>query len=301
MRLPPNTFSYEMRHASIVPDCDFNEREFEFAFNREFSNNFHSLLAVPPKLPGPRAEKLLGYDVEHRISQGGVTHSLFLQFKVPYLLTQRHKASADVFDYYECLPPRARRSFLYFPVYNDPASLQHARLVCLDVQLKHVWYIVPRFVTQAEFETHYSVGRVLQNSAGVRPTAIGHLTPGERHRVYFLPDGSHWVRKSEPSEISAEGVWVGGQRQPHPFSQQEGLTADFLESLLERLILAAQEAMKMAPPSAFGQRIRETSGEGPRRLRGWALVESLPRLDLGPAAKCIVLLNRVFHAGWVLW
>ncbi len=66
-----------------MPPIDFNEKEFESAFNSEMIRTFRNSLNGFPEMPTAYAESRLGYDAKYELFAGKEIASIYLQFKKP--------------------------------------------------------------------------------------------------------------------------------------------------------------------------------------------------------------------------
>ncbi len=153
-------------------NSQITEFSFGFALTREIVNlNPAGFLAAPvfPSLiqegnPGG------GYDVALDFGT-----FLFLQFKLSEYMIRNTAGQSDVIA-----PP-------YYRFWLMPASqsAQHAMLLDLEGSGEQVYYVAPKFWTQAQFNGAFTDSQVAFESVFIPPGAIGPVTDNEDHCVVF--------------------------------------------------------------------------------------------------------------------
>lgn len=283
-----------------MPDCDFYEREFEFAFNSEFTKRNAQSISAPSKLPGNYVESICGFDVEHRLELGGVKHSVYLQFKVPYLLTRSSKRSAIAYKYYSA-PPISRTKFLFFDLYERPGVGQHSRLLRLEGTNPNVWYVAPLYVRGSEFENAYRSNEVCSQCIWKHPSAIGPVSDSGKHRVYYLDDGTEMACDSEFRHIGDSDNIREGKLFVQPELMESDLTLDNLPGLCDSVQETARLVIKdlESEPSENDEVVRRRREWELERLRG--ILAHVDEVDLPATTKCVTLLTKIFNVSWAVW
>lgn len=244
-----------------MPECQFNEREFEAALNHELIGRWQPyLLGALPRLPSQFAEKALGYDAAYEFKSG---KRIFLQYKVAFAAIARTPTNRDLFDAWE--GPYLRAALLLEKKTRMPH--QHNLLVRLAASGEEVYYCAPLFHKLPALARHSQSKTLWANSLRAPLRGAPQLGRG-RHSFSYISSGSRWRLHSE---IGEERDAINGEADvplpaSRPFNRETfaGLLAQ-LRGLLE------------APPSV----------ETPKFIE-----------ELGPLAELDWLLCR--HLGTVL-
>ncbi len=155
----------------ILPE--FSEFTFGYAFTDNLVNRVLKDVKGVPIFPSLREEGKpgKGYDIE--IPRYAAP--LFLQFKLPQVITRRHGTVKHPLKapYYRM--HLMRRCF----------SSQHASLVQHANEGKGIFYVAPEFDSRDELNNFYEKGKVPLRSAFFDPKDIGLLEDDEAHHVAY--------------------------------------------------------------------------------------------------------------------
>lgn len=176
-------------------ECQFSEFSYGYAATREAEQLAGEVytLAGAPILPSLRDEARRGWDVSINTA---VEWSLFLQFKRPDYVSQRHPSS----------PTWAHANNPHYRVSIDANGNQHAQLHALEGQITaghivgEVLYSAPLYWRRDDFHARYDGGRVLEDSLLFAPREFA-LGSGKHHYVVVEETGAEIVL-SKPREPS---------------------------------------------------------------------------------------------------
>lgn len=179
-------------------DCDFSEFSYGYAAIREAEAELATIYrsAGAPVLPSLLQEEKLGWDAKLQF----VEYCLFMQFKRVEYVSRRHPAS----------PTWSHVGGPHYRFSIDTDGHQHDALVSLESALAtgadpgHIYYVVPGFHMQHEFDAAYSSGGVLERSHMVSPSEFPTLT-GKHHFVADLGGGVQLL--SEPRQPEGIAHW----------------------------------------------------------------------------------------------
>jgi hypothetical protein len=197
-----------------VPDCEFNEREFETAVNHELIATWQPyLIGGLPMQPSQFAEKARGYDAAYSFKFG---RRIFLQYKVAYAAAKRTGTNRDLFDAWG--GPYMRAELLL-----DKARVphQHNRLVRLAASGEDVYYCAPLFHELRALSLHARSSSVWLSSLHAPLKGAPALGHGP-HSLSYRASGLHWRLHSEIGEPrDASGAAEVFSRAVHrPFSPE---------------------------------------------------------------------------------
>lgn len=173
---------------------EFSERAFEFCFNAEFMKKNSSAVIGIPIIPSQRLERLRAFDVEFRLKQGNIQHSLFLQHKVSHFISNRGERNWDIYNIHG-------GPYYYFYLQRLDRSPQHNLLYNLRMSGEEVYYSAPMFYENSVFTQHFINGVVIDNSILIEPSSIGLISDLRRHKISYDPDGLQAFFHSEPKGI----------------------------------------------------------------------------------------------------
>ncbi|WP_084420198.1 hypothetical protein [Henriciella litoralis] len=208
---------------------DISEFSYGFALTNELVDRYGDLRFAPifPSLleegkPGG------GYDLQI----GGPTFPIFVQFKLSHKMMTRRAKEISRYKL-PIIPP-----FFRFSIMDSRHSKQHEMLLSLENAGNEVFYAAPRFHTHEELNAAFNKNSVSADSTFVRPSTIGHLTPGS-HTCAIDHSTIHIC--SEP--FSAEGLSVQDLRNSITGKLDENLLRfgpDLTEFLLDRYQRASE-------------------------------------------------------------
>jgi hypothetical protein len=217
---------------------EFSEFSYGYAVTEELINWHGVGLRAYPYFPNLREEATRGYDL--RLDRAGAP--LFLQFKLADGMQRR--SCVEIKKHSLPLTPVFYRMY----VMRSDKSPQHSLLINLEGAGAEVYYVTPRFHTSTEFSNLYFSRNVVQNSAFIRPSAIGALPDAKQHHVSYERGGSLAWFCSEPVLIK-EGTLDGSSLANNvldTLNQSKPLTTQ-LKSLLSK-ILRTLEERGITPP-----------------------------------------------------
>ena len=180
---------------------EFSEFSFGYALTESCMRHVREFRpdAPPPNFPTTHEEREVGYDVkmpwaDPRGAGDRVTGGcfLFLQFKLCQWITRKRAK--------ECKAKKLCPEFLRMPLMRQNRSLQHERLLAWDNGHREVYYAAPRYYKLVEFENVYRRGRMLAESAFIRPRDIGPIDC-RPHCVSFKPQACYGWLFSDPKEV----------------------------------------------------------------------------------------------------
>jgi hypothetical protein len=165
----------------------------EFSFGYALTENLMNGGLLPgvrgaPVFPSLYDEGKLegGYDVE--IPKRGAP--LFLQFKIPQVVTQKSKY----------FPPGFPLPYYRMHIMSSRYSLQHQSLLSHESRGRLVYYATPLFRTTADLNKHYDKKQVPAKSVFIRPSQIGALDDEDHHVAYANGVRVGW-RYSQPVQM----------------------------------------------------------------------------------------------------
>lgn len=173
-----------------------------------------------------------GYDVEIPLA----STPLFLQFKVPQILTRKSKKTPPSFD-----TP-------YYRMHVRPSgqSLQHQNLLIHERRHRLVYYVTPRFHTTAELNKAFLDRRMVEESVFIRPSQIGSLDDQDHFVAYDRLKTVGWLF-SEPHTIQ-------GSMDSHKFIEDLQLAVDravppasstaFFDTIAKEVIATYEESAR---------------------------------------------------------
>jgi hypothetical protein len=199
-----------------MPDCQFNEREFEAAVNHELIARLQPILVgALPTIPSQFEERSLGYDAAYNFTSG---KTLFLQYKVAYWALHRGGSNRDVYDAWA--EPYFRAEVLMDKKTNMPH--QHNLLVDLAAKGERVLYCAPLFHELTALAFHAGTKSLWVNSLRAPLRGLPKLGKG-RHSFSYPRGGDRWRVHSEVGDeidISA-GEDPRGYGSQRPFTREE--------------------------------------------------------------------------------
>lgn len=175
-----------------MPKAEFNESTYAQSVTAEIVDWLRNekTLSGKPVLPSLSDEADLGYDLSIPARWG----MLYIQYKLSEYMTRSHAREYRYIcaDYYR------------FTVKTDRTlngNIQHNALCALEGMMRKtnglVVYMAPCFITDADFDSFFLEGTVLDNSVYARPLHLGEVKEGSLHRYAYT--GLHDVRPfSEP-------------------------------------------------------------------------------------------------------
>lgn len=257
----------------------------EFSFGYAFTENLIRQAAAPPAgapfFPNLRQEARLGYDVHIDLP----TYPLYLQFKLPDLMTRNSAAEISQFSLLGIHVP-------FFPVSlpKRNVSSQHASLVRLEHAFPDsVFYASPAMTNMRSFNIAYRRGMVHFRSVMFSPADIGLLPDSKQHFISYTPEfGVAWLR-SEPREIRTLQFQFIQEKVQHSFE-------DPIFSTLEVAVRSIREALR---PLVSAQ-IWEADGAIRQRIRTarTAFPDPLDRDEVGyQTLEDLLLLREIARVG----
>lgn len=168
--------------------AEFSESSYSFAITHNIVEGMPGVSAVP-RFPSRWAEGQPrgGYDVEipRRLTP------LFLQYKVPSVLTRRSKL----------MPPGFRCPYYRMHLRTGHPN-QHGALLRHSRRGRLVFYAVPRFHEARRLNEYFQAGTVLGHSRFFRPNDIGRLDASDHFVAYHRQLRDWWVfSEPEPREM----------------------------------------------------------------------------------------------------
>lgn len=147
----------------------FSEFTFGYAFTENITRWLPDVDGVPlfPSL-SEEGKRGVGYDV--KIPRKSAP--LFLQYKIPQIVTRRSKL----------LPPGFSPPYFRMHLHRGDKSSQHQSLLQHSQGGHAVFYVCPRFTRLAELDTHYRARAVPQECLYIDPIDIGTLD----HQDHFV-------------------------------------------------------------------------------------------------------------------
>lgn len=212
--------------------AEFSEFSYGYAITEELIN-WHSVgLRAYPYFPTLREEAIVGYDL--KLDRPGAP--LFLQFKLADGMERR--SCSEIKKYHLALTPTFYRMY----VMRSDKSPQHSLLIALESSGAEVYYVTPRFHTSIEFSNLYFSRDVVQNSAFIRPGAIGPLPDTKQHHVSYERGGAHAWFCSEPVVIE-EGTLDGSSlaNKIHGNLEERRTLSEQLKPLLGKILKTLAE------------------------------------------------------------
>jgi hypothetical protein len=196
-----------------MPDCEFNEREFEAAVNYELIAAWRSyLVGGLPTQPSQFAEKALGYDAAYKFKRG---RRIFLQYKVAFSAERRTGTNVDLFNAWG--GPYLRADLLMDKKSREPH--QHNRLVALAASGEDVFYCAPLFHELSTLGAHAESKAVWRNSLQAPLKGAPMLSEGP-HSLSYPPTGVSWRLHSEIGEERDVAVDVFSRSVFRPFNRE---------------------------------------------------------------------------------
>ena len=173
---------------------EFSEREFEFCFNAEFIRKNASAVIGTPFIPSQRLEALLGFDVEFKLRQGNIQHSLFLQHKVSHFIQNQAGKNWGIYNFH--MGP-----YYYFYLEKLDRSRQHNLLHNLRQSGEEVYYSAPLFFERNVFTQHFVNEVVIDNSVFIDPSGVGLIMDLDLHKISYNQNGTQAAFHSEIKKI----------------------------------------------------------------------------------------------------
>lgn len=169
----------------------------EFSYGYALTENIiRSMVARPksaPFFPNLIQEAALGYDV--KIDRKSTP--IFLQFKLPELMV---RDTALELTKYGC--KNLKTPFFRITLMKDDISDQHNTLVDLETKFpKSVYYASACISKLSAFNYSYVHGKIVDDSAFMRPSAIGKITDGKRHFLSYMSGSKFAYFCSQPRDI----------------------------------------------------------------------------------------------------
>lgn len=170
--------------------AQFSEFSFGYALTDNLIHAGWPLGARAPYFPSLVSEGLSGgFDVKIPLRPV----ALYLQFKIPQLVSRRTKYKPPTFT-----PPYLRMHL------RTKRPNQHGLLLKWESRHRLVYYATPDFWQSSDLDYYYSERTVNQHTRFVRPSAIGNLDASRHHVAYQPGDANLWVC-SEPRRLEASG------------------------------------------------------------------------------------------------
>lgn len=214
----------------------FNEREFEFCFNAEFVRRHQTALAGALRMPSPRLENILGYDVQFRLRSGNFTRSLFIQHKVSTYASKRSGKNSEIWRCYH-------GPYFRFPIEKITRTQQHNLLVELAINGEDVYYCAPLFIEFTRLQTHFLQNQVLDYSLFFSPASMGRITDFKKHCVSYDPSGSFGFFHSDAKKIPELKNW----KQLINDTDSKRVDSEYATSLLTRLNKSVESVLEATP------------------------------------------------------
>jgi len=173
---------------------EFSEREFDFCFNTEFIRKNSSAVIGAPFIPSQRLERFLGFDIEFRLRQGNIQHSLFLQHKVSHFISNRGGRNWNIYNLHG-------GPYYYFYLERLDRSPQHNLLYNLQQSGEEVYYSAPLFYEENVLTQYFVNGIVIDNSVFIDPLGVGVIADFIQHRISYDQNGTQAAFHSNSKEI----------------------------------------------------------------------------------------------------
>jgi hypothetical protein len=219
-----------------------------------------------PFIPSQRLEALLGFDVEFRLKQGNIQHSLFLQHKVSSFVPNQAGKNWGIYNFHG-------GPYYYFYLEKLERSRQHNLLYHLRQSGEDAYYSAPLFFQRNNFVQHFVNNVVVDNSVFIDPYGVGLIADLDLHKISYNQKGTNAAFHSEIREI----------RKPLNFKVLSGKIEErkidemYLSKLLARLkkglIKVFQADVKL--PEKY--------------------------IDLPPVSQCIYLLRKYYKLQWIMF
>jgi hypothetical protein len=227
-----------------VPNCEFNEREFETAVNLELIAAWQPIIIGGlPIQPSQFEEKALGYDAAYNLKGVKRGRQIFLQYKTAYFAQTRTSTNVDLFDAWR--GPYLRADLLLDRRSREPH--QHNVLVKLAAKGQEVFYCAPLFHEAQVLSAHVNAKAVWSNSLQAPLMGAPTLSPG-RHSLSYPPRGASWRLHSEIGEEREAAVDVLSRAKRRSFSRQAFVElANEVLTLLDITEKVPKVAIKLGP------------------------------------------------------
>ncbi len=212
-------------------------------------------LAAAPVFPSLIAEGKAGGGWDVKIPMPGFM--VFLQFKLCDAMV-RYSAKET-----KETPPLAP-PILRMHVRPGKRSRQHAMLLQLEAAGEIVYYVAPRFWTEADFNRHYLANAIIANSVFIPPGDIGVLDD-EDHHISFAQNGADALLYSKPRRLPRP-LLDGFSVLAHLRDRARLVTPDAALRTVERMTSAARAAR--APRSVLAS-IERTANLPPLQRLGF--------------------------------
>jgi hypothetical protein len=269
-----------------MPDSEFSEFSFGFAFTQEVTSLCWESLTGAPVMPSLFDEgRGGGYDVA--VQLWGWT--LFAQFKRGFR-TERNTAREW---------PTYHQPYYRYDIYQPSRSTQHQALLNLEEAhvLNWVAYVSPVFSSTLQLNHLFLNRSILDNVRMIRPAEIGQLD-ADPHRITYCDRNDAPILHSEPIAIEAVSVrevrnllarrnWeqtgIGLEdRTPSRISQPYLLDNEYFVSLYQEILQAARDSEGSQPQVGLGDSLSSLSPFGRARIAARLLLGA--ELILLPAA-----------------
>ena len=194
-------------------DTEFDEGSYQANFLSELVTRYGSAVISAIRTPPPRLERDLGYDAEIKIELGARVTVVFLQFKVPEVVTTRR--DAECARYYGGVHYR-------FHLHRDRQARRNPRLPLyrqqnLLVRLRDLGhtavYASPRFHGEADLDFFFRQRGIREQSIFIDPVEIGAIYDRDSHHISYAVTGTRWAFHSEFVPKGAPPEWealIGG-------------------------------------------------------------------------------------------
>jgi hypothetical protein len=177
----------------MVQKPQFSERVFEFAFNAEYAQRHHAVLAACPYLPTQQDEKSLGFDVEFKIKKrGGAVTSIFLEHKIARRVDKRSASNAHFWD-------AVGGPYFAFPFDIDQYNLIRK---LATRRVRDIYYCAPLFTTRADIDNNFLNNRISSRSVWIDVALAGSVADQSTHSIVCGSGGGAFRFSSEGARVA---------------------------------------------------------------------------------------------------
>lgn len=277
---------------------DFNEREYEFAFNHEFATkNRNAIIAT--RFPNTREGHQLPYDIEFRMSNATTpfTHSIFLQHKIakyaprnpvnprkPYTINEKMEIDpAQQKSGIPAIDVARDKDYYFFKLHqasktkSNPRPVmyrQHNVLVKLRKLGEEIFYCVPLFNSNSKLDSFSKKFSIMDNCLWIDVEDLEYIRNRLTHHISYGPAlGDDVLFHSKPTKVSRFG------NPENMIKNKSNRTIDpqYIASLYENILTILNE-------------------EGLKQI----LMEEEFHKNHTVIAKVLFLVRRAFHASWLI-
>ncbi len=209
--------------------AEFSEFSYGFAFTHEYISHTPGLTAAP-ELPSLIDEADKGYDLK----LGYKGHPRFFQFKLSVYL---NRSNAIHWSYHHQAHYRVRLTTRVRPNQLSGTD-QHSQLKRLADIVGSVYYVAPKFHSQAVFDALFSRGIVTTNSLWAPLESLPCVHDNEVHYMTFTRSDATPSWHSEPFRL--EGKFTAEEHYA-AMGEAETIDEEFFRNLRLKLLVASRE------------------------------------------------------------